>query len=579
MKQSKQDFWQENIHINRVQYAYLMLQAKNKYAIMSRGTGKSFIVGAEVDENVRIMPRGVTTIAQATIGQALTKTLPSTFKMLEMLGYKPYDYDTHTGDYVVCKRPPDSFITPYEHIMQFDHVISFSNGHCLYILTQEGSSRGPNADFNITDEALTVDKEKFDREVAPTNRGNECIFGKRSQQPVIKHHGNAFLSSMPYTAQQKWLLAPADYYEKERGIPLFQKWNRMVQVQMQMIEAYIAHDKLLFCDLWNETVRMRREITPFVSKDSTLFLLGSVFDNIENLGMSYIVNQYRVMDKLSFMVEILNFVLDRVDHCYYKLDDRHLYYNATNDSFLRNFAEDHSYNWHDLAAIKDSRADLDCDPTQPLEISTDWGSAASFLSVGQERSYDFAAKLVSPMPVDCTINEFFVRRDDETDTEVNALADKFIAYYEHHACKRLTLYRDRYGDARRANSKKSYNDLFVERLQKYGWTVEQRVHPGMEPPQHEKFLLWTYILSETDPRFPHVRFNATRCRYTLISMQNTRVVEDSQGRFAKDKSSERKQSILPEEATHFGDCVDKRIWTKYYTRLQGLNTAFVDASF
>jgi len=275
MKQSKQEFWQEDIHINRVQYAYLMLQAKNKYAIMSRGTGKSFIVGAEVDENVRIMPRGVTTIAQATIGQALTKTLPSTFKMLEMLGYKPYDYDTHTGDYVVCKRPPDSFITPYEHIMQFDHVISFSNGHCLYILTQEGSSRGPNADFNITDEALTVDKEKFDREVAPTNRGNECIFGKRSQQPVIKHHGNAFLTSMPYTAQQKWLLAPADYYEKERGIPLFQKWNRMVQVQMQMIEAYIAHDKLLFCDLWNETVRMRREITPFVSKDSTLFILGS----------------------------------------------------------------------------------------------------------------------------------------------------------------------------------------------------------------------------------------------------------------------------------------------------------------
>ena len=120
MTTPNQDYWQEDIHVNRAQYAYLMLQAKNKYAIMSRGTGKSFIVGAEVDENVRIMPRGITTIAQATIGQALTKTLPSTFKMLEMLGYKPYDYETHTGDYVVCKRPPESFIRPYEHIMQFD---------------------------------------------------------------------------------------------------------------------------------------------------------------------------------------------------------------------------------------------------------------------------------------------------------------------------------------------------------------------------------------------------------------------------------------------------------------------------
>ena len=75
MTNNKQDYWQEDIHVNRVQYAYLMLQAKNKYAIMSRGTGKSFIVGAEVDENVRIMPRGITTVAQATIGQALTKTL------------------------------------------------------------------------------------------------------------------------------------------------------------------------------------------------------------------------------------------------------------------------------------------------------------------------------------------------------------------------------------------------------------------------------------------------------------------------------------------------------------------------
>ena len=73
-----------------------------------------------------------------------------------------------------------------------------------------------------------------------------------------------------------------------------------------------------------------------------------------------------------------------------------------------------------------------------------------------------------------------------------------------------------------SSSRLTKNSLMVQ-------SVDQRVHPGMEPPQHEKFLLWTYILSETDPRFPHVRFNATRCRYTLISMQNTRVVEDSQG--------------------------------------------------
>ena len=56
--------WEEEIVLNPAQMAYLLMQAKNKYVIYSRGTGKSFIVGAEVDENVRIMPRGVTTLDQ-----------------------------------------------------------------------------------------------------------------------------------------------------------------------------------------------------------------------------------------------------------------------------------------------------------------------------------------------------------------------------------------------------------------------------------------------------------------------------------------------------------------------------------
>ena len=45
-------------------------------------------------------------------------------------------------------------------------------------------------------------------------------------------------------------------------------------------------------------------------------------------------------------------------------------------------------------------------------------------------------------------------------------------------------------------------------------------------------------------------------------MNNTRLI-DKNGKFEKDKSSELRISILPEEATHFGDVEDKRIWTKY----------------
>lgn len=558
-----ENVWEENLNLNPAQVAFMMMPAKNKYAIYSRGTGKSFINGSEVDENVRLMPRGVTTLAQATYGQALTKTLPSTFKMLEMLGYKRFDTKTGTGDYVVCRRPPEGWYLPYEHIMSYDHCISFSNGHCLYLLTQDGNSRGPNADYNITDEALTLDKEQFDQEVAPTNRGNEHIFGKKSAEPVYKHHGNTFLSSMPYTAEQKWLLEPAKYYEEERGIRLFEVWNKIVRLQMQLIDAAIAKDAKLYKELWNETARLRRTITPFVSHDGILFILGSIFDNIANVGMSYITNMYRLMDKLSFMIEILNFYIERIEGCYYNLDERHVYYNATNDGFIRDFAEDNDFDWKKLGNNDDSRRDLDCDPTKPIELTCDWGSAASFMEVAQERNYDFVTKLLSKTSIDNNINEFFVKRDEEEDTMINALIDKFCHYYRYHAKKHVVYHRDKYGDAHRANNKKTYNEIAVDRLVKHGWSVEQKTHAGIEPPQHEKYLLWSCILAETDTKFPKKRFNGTKCKFTLISMNNTQVIEDNQGRFAKDKRSERNKSILPEEATHFGDAVDKRVWIKY----------------
>lgn len=571
----KEECWEENISVNQAQMMFMLLEAKNKYIIWSRGTGKSYVVGAEVDENVRLMPRGVTTLAQATYGQALTKTLPSTFKFLESLGYKRYDPKTRSGDYVVCRTPPDGWYRPYEHIMSFEHCISFSNGHVLYILTQDGNSRGPSADYNITDEAITIDKEQFDQEVAPTNRGNEDKFGRLSRHPLLKHHGNSFFSSMPYLPEHKWLLEPAAYYEEERGIHLLEEWNKCVKLYMHLIEAKIDDDVRLFREVWNEVVRLRRTIAPFVSHDGTLFMLASIFDNIANVGLQYVINQYRVMDKLSFMIEILNYVVDKIDHCYYQLDDRHVYYNATNEAFIHDFAVESDYDFRDLAK-SDSRFDADCNPAQPLEICFDWGSTASFMEVAQTSDYDFKnhAVIVGRL-VDNTINEFFVKREEEEDTEINALVDRFCRYYRYHAKKVVHFYRDRYGDAHRANSKKSYNELAVARLEKHGWIVQQHTHRGMEPPQHDKYLLWSQLLAETDARLPLKRFNATKCKHILVSMKNTRV-RQLNGRFEKDKRAERNNSVLPEDATHFGDVVDKRVWTKYGEILVR-NTSFIDA--
>lgn len=563
-----ESYYEENLSLNSFQISAMSLKAKLKYLIAGRATGKSFVNGAEVDENVRIMPRGITTITQDTLGQALTKTLPSTFKLLEQLGYKKYDEKTKSGDYVVCRKPPAHFYEPYEKVMSHEHMITFSNGHALYLLSQMAGARGPNADYNITDEALTIDKVKFDQEAAATNRGNEEIWGfqrKDGKPRLEKHHGSTFTSSMGYLPEHKWMTEPAQYYEDEAGIRIFEIWNKIVNLQLQLIKAKLDNDERLAVELWHEAGRLRKQITPFVSKDGVLFMLSNAFDNIYNIGFSYITKMYQVMDMVTFMIEILNYYIDKVTDCYYAIDERHVYYKADNDDFIRGLADNNDFDWKELQK-RNSLYDADCDPNRPIEITPDWGSKISLIEVAQERMFDFVTGLIQL--TDNNINEFYVKPDDNPDTMINALMDDFCYYYRYHKKKEVIFTIDTYGDIKLANSKKTYNQHAISRLQKHKWKVTIRKHPGKEPPQNEKYLLWRYLLHETEPKLPKKRFNGARCKYTLISMNNTSVTQKINGTFEKDKKSEARTSVLPEEATHFGDAVDKRIWTKYGQQLK-----------
>jgi hypothetical protein len=538
----------ELIKLNNPQLISIANNPKSEVDIWGRGTGKSFIVGWEMNKVSREMPRSICSITGQTYGQLLTRTLPSTFKFLEP-------------------------------VLKYENFISFSNGTGFLMLSQEriGSSRGPNVDREIVDEALTINKERYDQETSPTNRGNEEHFGIRCKNPIKQHHGFRYVSSMPFMPEQKWLLQYADYYEEEAGIRLFEIWNRIVKLQLDLISAYKNSDRAFFKSLWNEIIRLKQKITPFTSKSGVLFTLANAFDNIENLGMSYIVREYDKQALLTFLIEILNWVIDRVENCYYHIDNtRHVYYSATNDAFIQSLALNSNYDFEKLGK-HNSQMDLDCNPNAPLEVCPDWGAKISLFSVGQERNFNFVNNMVEP--VDCVINEFYVKPDESSGVMIDDLVDDFCQYYENHIKKEVIYFRDRYGDHRQPNAKNSkpYNEQAIDRFIRNKWVVRQQVHKGMEPPQHEKYLLWLNILKGENSGFPKVIFNGKNCKYTLISMTNTGLRETN-GKFEKDKRSEQRKSVLPEEATHFGDAVDKRIWTKYGSRLHRQST-FVDPRF
>lgn len=561
------------IPFNRAQLTGILMQSHGHVDIHGRGTGKSFGIGFDIHRNNTIMPRSVTGVTGNTYAQLLTRTLPSSFKFLEKLGY------VNGIHYVIRNKPPKHFRIPYEQILSYENFISFVNGTGYLLMSQDraGSSRGPNIDFEIVDEALTINKERYDAEVGPTNRGNLDIWGPKSGKPLKMHHGFHYVSSMPTDQSGKWLLDYAKYYEEEAGIRLFEIWNKIVRLQLELLEIENPKE---FASLWNEIQRLRRKITPFVSKDGIVFTIANSFDNLDAVGFSYIKQEYKKLTLMVFLIEIMNMIMDKVQDCYYQIiPERHVYYNAYEEGYIRDLAENTNYDFKRLSN-HDCRYDKDCNLHQPLEIVPDWGAAISLFVVCQERNFDFVRNEFSHKPVHNYIKEFFAKPDvSKKDIVINELVDQFCHYYQSHQKKELIYYRDRYGDNKLPNSSKSFNEQAMERLEKNGWNVTPLVHSGIEPPHHDKYLLWGNVLIENNEKFPWVRFNGNNCPYLLISMNNTEVIEGKDGKFEKNKKSERKDSgVPPEEATHFSDAADKILWSKYGTLLT-YNSTFVPARF
>lgn len=564
-----------NVSGNRSQLPGLLFDAKNEVSVAGRGTGKSFAIGYKMDQIIRSMPRSVTAITGITYGQLLTRTLPSSFKLLNQMGYQ------QGVNYVIGRRPPSYFKDSYESLNKFDNIISFANGTRFAMISQSesGSGRGANTDYLILDEALLIDEEQYNNEVVPTNRGNNEFFGSKSPCPVTQHHGFCYFTSMPTSKEGRWILRYADYYLKERGIRLFDVWNRVVAMQIEMLDVARAYKQAReggtdsnriearneFRARWAEITRLREQIRPFVSKDSTLFTVSNALDNLQMLGMSYILNAQEQMPNLIFLIEILNMYIEKVTDCFYDIKEaKQVYYNATDSNRVIELAQQTNYSF-DSSDLDDSTYDKDCDPSLPLELGFDWGSSICLMVVDQARHYDFVRQCSSEQVCQTQINEFFVKPDTAQTIMIKDLIGKFSHHYRNHANKVCHFYKDKYGDHKNPTllNSKTFNQMAIEELRRAGWSVIVKEHRGMEPSYSDRYNLWGVVLSETNKSMPLWRINGDKCRYTLISMNNAKV-KTVDNKLSKDKASERPDSgVLPEEATHFSDARDKLLWTKY----------------
>jgi hypothetical protein len=317
----------KNFYLNPVAMLFLMATQLEKILVAGRAFGKSFVNGVLVMIYVASMPRSRGLLLGPTYTQILINSLAPMKSAWEWFGYK--EWDGKDGDYVVGKKPPAHFASPYQKPDRYENVISWWNGTTIILGSMDRPElmRGGNNDWSITDEALLIDRIKYLRIADKTVRGSHMML-----QDKPGHLTQVFTTSMPYGTSGKWL--------------------------------------------------MERKILAQDPANNIYFATGTSWHN-RKIITDKVLNGWKKRDEpLTYLVEVMSHYIKQLGSLFYpSLGDKHWY----TDSIDYNFTDQYGF---ELPNVKrDSRWDKDCDPKKPLNISHDFG-AFNCLTIDQEWEQD-----------------------------------------------------------------------------------------------------------------------------------------------------------------------------------------------
>ena len=508
-------------------------RAKVQVDVWSRATGKSSDHAKRVEVLVYDMPRSKNIFEGRTFQQVLTKTLPGVIHNLEKRGY----YEN--VQFVLNQKPPKNWPRCYEPPGNFDNTMCWHNGTMFQIISQDrsGDARGLNSDSVTADEALTLDMNTLETGSIATNRGNNDKFGH-----CPYHHSVRLSTSKGFGTEFKQIQNFGKYYEADGKYyrPIL---NKIVGLKLMMIDSQNREEQ---ADCWKEILKLQKLIKWYPSQQGIFYNEADVFDNIKNVGWSYLLEMRKTMTDLMFQVEILNKDFEAVENGFYNIIDEEHLYDAPNNSFLESLD-------YDMKKIKtmtvDCRKDADLRSDLPIDIGLDYGSHINWLVSGQ--TYD---------NIDYTQNAFFVKRPKMTQDVVHAFCD----YYHYHPTKEVNYPYDHTAKPTDGKSTTIYWDEVCKTFHERGWIVNP-IFIGRAPAHHDKYLLSAITLKGGDPRFCKQKFNRENCKHLLLSMKQAPLKQGKDG-FEKDKSSEGKllKVGLREEATDGSDAWDTLHWWKNF---------------
>lgn len=259
----------KKVYVNPKQAAFLNATQKRRSFHAGRGGGKSSVLGFNEYLKFNYLPRSKGFLGALTYKQALTKTLPSAMESWAQIGLKEHtgDKPEEQGHYVVCKKPPTSWVKPYQPPRDYSNSITFINGRTKEILSADRPDllRGGNYDDGDIDESALMKRDIVYKVLMPMIRGNIFRFDHPLHQTFCDYSSAAWLPS------GQWI------YETE-------------QLAKEFPEEY-------------------------------LYIEGSAKDNIEVLGPGYIEKLRREMSDLEFQVEVENKRIKKLPNGFYPAFD------------------------------------------------------------------------------------------------------------------------------------------------------------------------------------------------------------------------------------------------------------------
>lgn len=265
------------------------------------------------------------------------------------------------------------------------------------------------------------------------------------------------------------------------------------------------------------------------------YLESTVYDNVLAYGKERLQDVKRETPPIEWQVEYMNQRMKSLPNGFYPAfsEEKHCVWET--------FGYDKK---HDL--VLPHSIDTFLDRNAPLETSWDFNASFTSMIVCQEQGTEFRVGDV-----------LYVEDGEEiTQNKIDELTDRFIKAYAGHGHKVMFMYGDRNGNNQLVNSNVTFYQQIQQRLEAAGWEVHKMVE-GLDPDHQLKHKYINAILREDNGQLPVIRINQNKCKYLIISIQNSPILPD----FKKDKRSERKGD--QKLATHLSDNLDNIVFRKY----------------